>query len=168
MKPAPMFGILGAALPLLHFVAATLAAPHPGDYVDTTIRQSSDPTVPELTRQFAAALRHRRQQWHVTQQDRQWYDHYAAQQPPAQPYHQDQMIAYQYLQEQCGSQGQPTQMQLRQAARILFQGPLARQLRQQESRTAAVDYVKQQVNAVMQQRMHTRQQQRYVGVDMER
>ena len=85
-----------------------------------------------------------------------------------QPYHQDQMIAHQYLQEQCESQDQPTQAQLRQTARILFQGPLARQLRQQESRTAAVDYVRQQVNAVMQQRIHTRQQQRHVGVDMER
>ncbi|ESA37891.1 exonuclease v subunit alpha [Leptolyngbya sp. Heron Island J] len=131
-------------------------------------RQSSDSTVPELTRQFAAALRHRRQQWLLTQQDRQWYEHYAAQQPPEQPYHQDQMIVHQYLQEHCGHQGQPTQAQRRQAARILFQGPLARQLRQQEGRTAAVEYVKQQVNAVMQQRMHMRQQQRYVGVDIER
>ncbi|NEZ68343.1 hypothetical protein D0962_37420 [Leptolyngbyaceae cyanobacterium CCMR0082] len=139
-----------------------------GDYVDTTIRQSSDPTLPELTRQFAAALWQRRQQWLLNQQDRQWYDHYAAQQPLAQPYHQDQMIAHQYLQEQCGSQGQPTQAQLRQAARILFQGPLARQLRQQEGRTAAVDYVKQQVNAVMQQRIYAYQQRRHVGLDMER
>ncbi len=140
----------------------------PGNHAASTTRQSPGPTLPELTRQFAAALRHRRQQWVLTQQDRQWYEHYAAQQPPAQTYHQDQMIAHQYLQEQCRSQGQPTQAQLRQAARILFQGPLARQLRQQEGRTAAVDYVRQQVNAVMQQRMHMRQQQRHVGVDMER
>ena len=140
-----------------------------GDYTNTTIRQSSDPTLPELTRQFAAALRQRRQQWLLTQQDRQWYDHYAAQQPPAQPYHQDQMIAHQYLQEQCGSQWQPTQAQLRQTARILFQGPNARQLRQQESRIAAVDYVRRQVNAVMQQRVNVvRLQQRQVSMDMER
>ncbi|NEQ53011.1 MAG: hypothetical protein F6K11_23205, partial [Leptolyngbya sp. SIO3F4] len=141
----------------------------PGNHAASKTRQSPDRTLPELTRQFAAALRHRHQQWLLTQQDRQLYEHYAAQQPLAQPYHQDQMIAHQYLQEQCGSQGQPIQAQLRQAARILFQGPVARQLRQQESRTAAVNYVGQQVNAVMQQRINVvRLQQRQVGVDMER
>lgn len=128
-------------------------------------QRDSDPTVQDLSRQLATVLANHRQRVSLTRKDRQVYDDYAAQLPLMPEQQQDRLIAHRWLQTHCGG-SDPTPVQLREAARILFQGPRARQLRQQENRTAAVDYVKQQVRAVAQQRLQTHQRQR--DQDLER